>query len=63
MYSPGLLMASRVLQQQDDGLTFREVLESLPTDPASLIAIVLLGGFIALVVYFGARGGGGPAKG
>ncbi len=41
----------------NDGLTLAEIIQSLPTDPASILAIVLLLGFIVMVFWFGTRGG------
>jgi len=41
-----------------DGLTFRDIIDSLPTDPASLIALLLVVGFFGLIVYFGKKGAG-----
>ncbi len=46
-----------LLMQADDGLTFREVLDSLPADPASLVVLALVLGFIGTVGYFGIRSG------
>jgi hypothetical protein len=43
----------------DDGLTLAEVIQSLPVDPASIVALLLLVAFVASVVWFGTRGGGG----
>lgn len=53
------------MQLTDDGLTFREVLDAVSTDPASLIAVALVLGFFGLIVYFGAirTADGGPAPG
>ncbi len=50
-------------QSVDGGLTFREVVADLPTDPASVFVVLLLLGCTALVVWSG-RGkgkGGTPA--
>lgn len=44
-----------VAQRTDNGLTLAEVLESLPADPTSLFALVLIVGFFGAMVYFGTR--------
>jgi hypothetical protein len=56
-------LAALVLQSgSDDGLTFREFLGRLPTDPASVFTTVLLLGAIGLVFWAGrSKGGGGKA--
>jgi hypothetical protein len=42
------------------GLTFRQILSELPTDPASVVTVTLLLASLALVVWFGRpRGKGG----
>ena len=46
-----------VAQENDNGLTFAEVVESLPADPTSLFAMVLIVGFFGAMVYFGTRSG------
>jgi len=43
------------VQAVDEGLTAREVLSSLPFDPFSIFAMILLAGAFAAVVYFGTR--------
>ncbi len=40
-------------QAGDDGLTLAEIIDSLPTDPGSIFAILLMAGFFGLIVYFG----------
>ncbi len=42
-------------QAVDEGLTAGEVVSSLPFDPFSIFALVLLAGAFAAVVYFGTR--------
>jgi hypothetical protein len=42
----------------DDGLTFSEMLDSIPTDPASLFTILLLLASVGLVIWFGRPKGG-----
>jgi hypothetical protein len=39
----------------DEGLTFAELVASIPFDPASLVAYVLIVGFAGGVVWFGTR--------
>ncbi|CAN5653411.1 hypothetical protein BH23GEM11_BH23GEM11_21460 [soil metagenome] len=41
----------------DDGLTLAEIIQSLPVDPGSLFALLLLVAFVGGVVWFGTRGG------
>ncbi len=41
----------------DTGLTFREVVASLPVDPASLFGLALLLGFFGVVLWYGTRPG------
>lgn len=47
----------------DDGLTLRELAESLPSDPASIFALLLMTGSVVLVLWAGRgkKGGGGAA--
>jgi hypothetical protein len=45
------------VQGDSDGLTLRELLGSLPTDPASLFVLFLVAGGIAAIVHYGAGGG------
>lgn len=54
-----LLFLSAVLQSRDDGLSLSDVLESLPTDPASIVAVTLTLASAAAVVWFGRSGRGG----
>lgn len=56
MYPVTLLAAA--LQASDDGLTFREIVAGLPTDPAAIFTILLVVGSVALVLWAG-RGSGG----
>jgi len=44
-----------------DGLTFSEILDNLPTDPASLVVLALVAGAVALVAW-GSRKKGGPSR-
>jgi hypothetical protein len=53
-------------QAGDDGLSLAEIVDSLPTDPASIFVILLMAGFFGLILYFGiirAGGGGGEGQG
>lgn len=45
----------------DDGLTLGEIIGALPTDPASIFALLLLLGGVGTVLWYGmkTRGGGG----
>ncbi len=47
----------------DDGLTFAEVLQSIPLDPASIVSYLLIAGFVGGVVWFGTRSGGSGKAG
>jgi hypothetical protein len=47
-------------QSTDDGLTFHEILSGIPTDPASIVTLVLLLGAGVIVLWTGRpRGKGG----
>jgi len=46
----------------DDGLTLAEIIQSLPVDPGSLFALLLLAAFVGGVVWFGTREGSGGGK-
>ena len=46
----------------EEGLTFSEVLDTLPTDPASIFTILLLVGSLGLVIWFGRPKGGKGGK-
>jgi hypothetical protein len=48
-----VLLSLGPIQAEDGGLTFDEVVEALPTDPASIFALLLLAGFFGLIVYLG----------
>jgi hypothetical protein len=48
-----------VLQSpSEDGLTLRDILSDLPTDPVSLFVVVLVVGSVLLVLWAGRPGGG-----
>ena len=58
-----LAVAPLALQSNpDDGLTLSEVFQSIPTDPASLVAYLLVAGFVGGVIWFGTRSGGSAGK-
>ncbi len=42
----------------DDGLTLGEIVDSVPLDPASLVALALMAAFVFGVLWFGTRSGG-----
>jgi hypothetical protein len=56
--TPFATLHALVQSTQDDGLTARDILENLPSDPASIVALLLLSGAVAAVVWFGIRSGG-----
>lgn len=58
------LFLSALLQNADDGLSASEVVGSLPHDPASIFALLLVLGTASAVIWFGRpKGGGGtPAS-
>lgn len=49
------MMMRAAVQAVDEGLTAGEIVSSLPFDPFSIFALVLLAGAFAAVVYFGTR--------
>ncbi len=57
MYTHASLILA-VQSGSDDGLTFSEMIEQIPTDPATIFTVLLLAGCAALVVWTG-RGKGG----
>jgi hypothetical protein len=54
-----LLFLSALLQNTDDGLSATEVIGSLPRDPASIFALLLVVGTAGAVMWFGRPKGGG----
>jgi hypothetical protein len=62
--SANSMLGAMVQSTAADGLTFREILSDLPTDPASIFTIGFLLGSVALVVCFGGprAGKGGPRR-
>jgi hypothetical protein len=46
------------LRWQDDGLTFKEVLGNLPSDPASLVVLAIVAVVVGLVLWGNRRKGG-----
>lgn len=43
----------------DEGLTFSELIDSLPTDPASIFVLALTALAVAVVIWTGRSGRGG----
>ena len=62
MYAFASLALLAVQSSTDDGLTFQEVVEQIPTDPATLFTLLLLLGSVTLVVWSGRNKGGGAAR-
>jgi hypothetical protein len=48
---------------QDGGLTLREVVSSIPVDPAAIIAYLLVAGFIGIIWYGNRRSRSGTPTG
>jgi hypothetical protein len=46
------------LMWQDDGLTFKEVLGNLPSDPASLVVLAIVAVAVGLVLWGNRKKGG-----
>jgi hypothetical protein len=46
----------------EGGLSLTELLAALPTDPASIFALLLFAGSVALVIWFGRPRGGKGGK-
>ncbi len=57
MSIPFAANSSILFIQSDDGLTLGEIIDSLPTDPGSLVALALVFGFVGVILYFGVRSG------
>ena len=55
-------LAALAQSSADDGLSLRDVVAALPTDPASLFTLVLLVVSVALVIWFGRSKGGKGGK-
>jgi hypothetical protein len=55
-------LAATAQTASDEGLSFTEVLSNLPTDPASIFAILLVVVSFALVLWFGRPKGGKGGK-
>ena len=49
------LRTSTTPPAQDDGLFFRTIIDTLPSDPASLVALVMGLGFVGVILYFGTK--------
>lgn len=54
-----LFSATLALLQSDEGLTSNEVVQSLPRDPASIFALLLIVGCAGAVLWYGRPKGGG----
>jgi hypothetical protein len=57
MSNPISVPSAMLLIQSGDGLTMGEIIDSLPTDPASLVVLALVLGFVGVIAYFGLRSG------
>jgi hypothetical protein len=62
MSTQALFVASLTQASDGDGLTFSEIIDSLPTDPASMVVMILLAGFFGVVLYFGVKRSGDGAN-
>jgi hypothetical protein len=51
-------MTSLGMKWQDDGLTFREILGNLPSDPASLVVLAIVAVVVGLVLWGNRKKGG-----
>jgi hypothetical protein len=51
-------MTSLGMMWQDDGLTFREILGNLPSDPASLVVLAIVAVVVGLVLWGNRKKGG-----
>jgi hypothetical protein len=51
-------MTSLGMKWQDDGLTFREILGNLPSDPASLVVLAIVAVVVGLVLWGNRKTGG-----
>lgn len=56
------LLSTAAQSPSDEGLTFTELLSSLPTDPASLAVLGMLLASFVLVLWTGRRSGGKGGK-
>jgi hypothetical protein len=50
---------SALLQSTDDGLSATEIFGSMPHDPASIFALLLIVGLAGAVMWYGRPKGGG----
>jgi hypothetical protein len=50
---------SALLQSTDDGLSVTEIIGSMPHDPASIFALLLIVGLAGAVMWYGRPKGGG----
>ena len=53
---------SALLQNADGGLSATDILGSLPRDPASIFALLLVVGMAGAVMWFGRPKGGGTRQ-
>ncbi|MEX2465559.1 MAG: hypothetical protein WD995_01530 [Gemmatimonadota bacterium] len=53
-----LFFVSALIQSSNEGFSLGDVLASLPTDPASLFALLLIVGVAGAVMWFGRPKGG-----
>jgi len=49
-------------QEGDEGLSFRDFLSSVPTDPAAVFVLILVVGAVAVIIYSGRSGRGGGTR-
>lgn len=54
-----IILPNAMQSSTDGGLTLREVVADLPTDPASLFAIALFAAAVVFVLWSGRSGGHG----
>ena len=61
MYAFASLALLAVQSSTDDGLTFHEVVDQIPTDPVTIFTLLLVFGSVTLVLWAGRNKGGGAA--
>ena len=52
-----LVPALAVIQASEDRSLFGTMIDAIPTDPAALFILAVVVGGVALVIYFGTKGG------
>jgi hypothetical protein len=59
------VLATSALTAQDagSGFSMRHIIDTLPTDPASIITLVIAAGAVGLVIWAGKGSGGGDKTG